>query len=227
MMRPQTTLFYDVDTQRDFMEPEGKLYVLGAERIFLQLATLTQCARQHAIAVAGSVDRHYPTDSELLTNGGEYPEHCMSDTAGQTKVAATTPRQPTWIENRIYPDSELLELLHQSGEIYVEKQQFDVFAGNRNAARVFDVLLQGKEDVVVYGVVTEVCVDHAIVGLKDRPMRIHVVVDAIAALNVARGQATLEKWRQWGIHLTTVGEVVASLGQRGNHGTDLSRGGAS
>ena len=136
----------------------------------------------------------------------------MSDTLGQTKVAATTPHQPVWIENRVYSDSELLELLQQPGEMYIEKQRFDVFAGNRNAARVFDVLLQGKEDVVVYGVVTEVCVDHAIAGLRDRPVRIHVVIDAIAALDAARGQATVEKWRQWGIHLTTVGEVVASLG---------------
>lgn len=225
-MRPRTTLFYDVDTQRDFMESEGKLYVPGAEWISPQLATLTQFARQHAIAVAGSVDRHYPTDPELHANGGDYPEHCMNDTVGQTKVAATTPQQPVWIENRVYPDFELLELLQRPGERYIEKQQFDVFAGNRNAARVFDVLLRGKEDVVVYGVVTEVCVDHAIAGLKDRPARIHVVVDAIAALNAAQGQATLEKWRQWGIQLTTVGEVAASLGQRGNHGTDLSRGDA-
>lgn len=210
-MRPRTTLFYDVDTQRDFMVPEGKLYVPGAERIFPQLATLTQYARQHGIRVVGSVDRHRPTDPELQANGGEYPEHCMSDTPGQAKVAATTPRQPTWLENRVYSDAELLELLRQPGEMYIEKQRFDVFAGNRNAARVFDILLRGKADVVVYGVVTEVCVDHAISGLRDRPVGIYVVVDAIAALDVARGQATVEKWKQWGIHLTTVREVVASL----------------
>jgi len=220
-MRPRTTLFYDVDTQHDFMVPGGKLYVPGAERIFPQLVTLTQCARQYGIAVVGSVDRHYPTDPELLANGGEYPEHCMSDTPGQTKVAATTPHQPVWIENRVYSDSELLALLRQPGEIYIEKQRFDVFAGNRNATRVFDVRLQGKEDVVVYGVVTEVCVDQAIAGLKDRPVRIHVVVDAIAALDAVRGQATVAKWKQWGIELTTVGEVVASLSERENQRDNL------
>ncbi len=211
-MRPRTTLFYDVDTQRDFMEPGGKLYVPGAERIFPQLATLTQCARQHEITIAGSVDRHRPTDPELLANGGEYPEHCMSDTPGQAKVAATIPHHAVWIENRVYPDVELLELLQRPGEIYIEKQRFDVFTGNRNATRVFDVLLQGKEDVVVYGVVTEVCVDYAIAGLRDRPVRLHVVRDAIAALNAERGQAAMAKWRQWGISLVTVEEVVADLG---------------
>lgn len=223
-MRPQTTLFYDVDTQRDFMLPEGKLFVPGAKKIFPRLATLTLFARQHAIAVAGSVDRHFPSDSELQANGGEYPEHCMSGTKGQEKVDATAPQQPVWIKNRVYSETELRELLQRPGEIYIEKQRFDVFTGNRNAAKVFDVLLQGKEDIVVYGVVTEVCVDQAITGLKDRPVRLHVVVDAIAALDAERGQDTLEKWKRWGVRLTTVAEVIASLGEEGNRGDRLSRG---
>jgi nicotinamidase/pyrazinamidase len=211
-MRPRTTLFYDVDTQRDFMEPGGKLYVPGAERIFPQLATLTQCARQHGIPIVGSVDRHRPTDPELLANGGEYPEHCMSDTPGQAKVAVTTPQHAVWIENRVYSESELLTVLRHPGELYIEKQRFDVFAGNQNATRVLDVLLHGKEDVVVYGVVTEVCVDYAIAGLRDRPVRLHVVRDAIAALSAERGQAAMAKWWQWGVRLVTVDEVVADLG---------------
>ena len=204
------------------MLPEGKLAVPGAESICSQLARLTQVARQYRIAIAGSVDRHFPTDPELQANGGEYPEHCMNQTLGQEKVAATAPQQPVWIENRVYAEGQLKELLQRPGEVYLEKQRFDVFTGNCNAAQVFDFLLQGKADVVVYGVVTEVCVDQAIAGLKDRPVRVHVVVDAIAALNAKRGQETLEKWKRWGVHLTTVAEVVARFGEEENSGTHLS-----
>jgi nicotinamidase/pyrazinamidase len=210
-MQPATTLFYDVDTQRDFMLPGGKLYVPGAERILPQLERLTRFARQTGIAIAGSVDRHFPADPELQANGGEYPEHCMDGTEGQKKVEATLPRQPLWIENREYAEAELTALLRQAGEVYIEKQRFDVFAGNRNAAAVIDTLLRGKEDVVVYGVVTEVCVDQAIIGLKDRGVRLHVPLDAIAALNEERAAATLDKWRRWGVRLTTVAEVLAAL----------------
>jgi len=95
--------------------------------------------------------------------------------------------------------------------VYIEKQDIDLFAGNRNAAYILDMLLQRKEDVVVYGVVTEVCVDLALAALKDRPVRLHVPVDAIAALSEERGKETLEKWRGWGVHLTTVAEVKAEL----------------
>jgi nicotinamidase/pyrazinamidase len=215
-MNPKTTLFYDVDTQRDFMLPDGKLYVPSAERIFPHLEALTRFAWEKGIAIAGSVDRHFLSDPELQANGGEYPEHCMNGTEGQKKVQATMPRRPVWIENRDYPPAKLQALLQCEGEVYIEKQRFDVFAGNRNAAAVFDLLLEGKEDVVVYGVVTEVCVDQAITGLKgqlthDRRVRLQVPVDAIAALSEERGKETLDKWRRWGVHLTTVAEVMTEL----------------
>jgi len=210
-MNPATTFFYDIDTQRDFILPGGKLYVPSGERILSQLEELTRVARQKGIAVGGSVDRHFPSDQELQANGGAYPEHCMDGSDGQKKVEATLPRRPIWIENRAYPGAELQALLRRDGEVYIEKQDIDLFAGNRNAAYILDMLLQGKEDVVVYGVVTEVCVDLALAALQDRPVRLHVPVDAIAALSEERGKETLEKWRGWGVHLTTVAEVKAEL----------------
>jgi nicotinamidase/pyrazinamidase len=212
-MKPKTTLFYDVDTQQDFLLPGGKLYVPGAERILLRLEQLARFAWQAGIVLAGSVDCHVPSDVELATNGGEYPEHCMKGTQGQKKVEATIPCQPVWIENLVYTDDELDALLHRGGEIYIEKQQFNVFTGNRNAERVFDMLLRGKTDVVVYGVVTEVCVDQAVTGLKNRAVQLHVPVDAIAALSEEKSKATLAKWQQWGVRLTTVAEVVHELSQ--------------
>jgi len=135
----------------------------------------------------------------------------MDGSDGQKKVEATLPRRPIWIENRAYPGAELQALLRRDGEVYIEKQDIDLFAGNRNAAYILDMLLQRKEDVVVYGVVTEVCVDLALAALQDRPVRLHVPVDAIAALSEERGKETLEKWRGWGVHLTTVAEVKAEL----------------
>ena len=210
-MNTATTLFYDVDTQRDFLLPGGKLYVPGGERILPRLRELTQIARQKGIAIAGSVCRHFPTDAELRANGGLYPEHCMDGTEGQKKVEETAPRRPVWVENRDYSEEEFAARLRQNTEVYIEKQDVDIFVGNRNAARAFDAILRGKDDVVVYGVVTEICVDLALAALKDRPVRLHVPVDAIAALSEERGREMLEKWRGWGVHLTTVAEVGEEL----------------
>jgi len=215
-MNPRTTLFYDVDTQRDFLLPGGKLYVPGGERILPQLRELTQIARQPGIAIAGSVCRHFPTDAELQRNGGLYPDHCMNGSEGQKKVAETVPQRPIWIENRDYSAEEFKALLRQGGEIYIEKQDVDIFVGNRNAARAFDAMLEGKDDVVVYGVVTEICVDLALTALQDRPVRLHVPVDGIAALNEERGKEMQDKWRHWGVHLTTVAAVREELKRHGS-----------
>src|SRR5262245_17447639 len=215
-MNPRTTLFYDVDTQRDFLLPGGKLYVPGGERILPQLRELTQIARQPGIAIAGSVCRHFPTDAELQRNGGLYPDHCMNGSEGQKKVAETVPQRPIWIENRDYSADELKALLRQGGEVYIEKQDVDVFVGNRNAARAFDAVLEGKDDVVVYGVVTEICVDLALTALLDRPVHLHVPVDGIAALSEERGKEMQDKWLQWGVHLTTVAAVREELKRHGS-----------
>ena len=48
--------FFDIDTQIDFMLPQGKLYVPGAEAIIPNLSRLMACAREHAIP--GSVEIH-------------------------------------------------------------------------------------------------------------------------------------------------------------------------
>ena len=73
-------VFWDVDTQIDFMEPAGKLYVPGAEEIRLNLAYLTNMGS--GVRLSGSVDAHAPHDPEF----NEWPEHCVYGTPGQLKI---------------------------------------------------------------------------------------------------------------------------------------------
>src|SRR5437870_1157581 len=84
-MQRATTVFYDGDTQRDFLEPDGALYVPAAAPIIPNLARLTRLARAGTprIRVIGTVCRHFPGDAELTPNGGPYPPHCMDGTRGR------------------------------------------------------------------------------------------------------------------------------------------------
>ena len=59
------TLFWDVDTQYDFMRADGKLYVPDAEQIIPRLKQLTDHAHQAGIRVLASADDHFPGHREL------------------------------------------------------------------------------------------------------------------------------------------------------------------
>jgi len=211
-MQRATTIFYDVDTQRDFLEPDGTLYVPGSAAIVPSLARLTRLARSGVprLRVVGSVCRHFAGDRELARNGGMYPDHCMDGTPGQRKIDATAPLTPRWIENRAYSPGEL-EALLEGDEVFFEKQEFDALTGNRNTAAALPRLLAGATDVVVYGVVTEICVDRAVSALLGRGPRLHVVVDAIASEDAARGAGCLVRWRDVGVKLTTADGVERAL----------------
>ena len=49
-------LFWDVDTQIDFMRPEGKLYVPEAETLEHNLKILNRLAHEHHIPIVASAD---------------------------------------------------------------------------------------------------------------------------------------------------------------------------
>ena len=78
-------VFVDIDTQRDFLEPEGALFVPGSDQIVPNLARLTNYALEHGIPVLATACAHTPDDPELR----QFPPHCLIGTRGQERVAAT------------------------------------------------------------------------------------------------------------------------------------------
>jgi len=207
------TVFWDGDTQRDFFHPAGALYVPAAAPIVPNLARLTRLARTGTprIRVLGTVCRHFAGDAELAANGGRYPPHCLDGTPGQRKIDATAPVAPRWIENRAYARDELDEILG-GDEVFIEKQDVDPLVGNRNTAAVLPRLLARVDDVVIYGVVTEICIDRAVRLLLGRGPRLHVVRDAIAPLDEARGRECQRRWQAAGVELITTEAVERALG---------------
>jgi nicotinamidase/pyrazinamidase len=209
-MRPETTLFYDVDTQRDFILPGGRLCIAGTERIIPALRAMTELARRLRIRVVATTDRHFAGDPELECNGGKYPDHCMDGTDGQLKIEATAPLHPRLVENRDLSEAERSAAINWRGELIFEKQLFDAFVGNRNTAAILRAILKDYTDVVIYGVYTEVCVADAVRGLQRFGKLLHLVTDATADIG-DEGQSFRQRWREEGVELTTVGEITSRL----------------
>lgn len=203
-------IFWDVDTQYDFMMPDGKLYVHGAEGIADNLRRLTGYARENGIQICGSVDYHIMTDPEISDNPDfheTFPPHCLQGTPGQEKVAATKPGNPLWIDNIKYDPARLKEMVagHQ-GEIIFRKQRFDVFT-NPNVTAVLDILK--PTDIVVYGVALDVCDAHAIEGfLRIGSYNVYLVEDAAKAIYEEKGRELLRDWSVRGVNMIDTADVV-------------------
>lgn len=211
-MMEGTTIFWDVDTQHDFMMSDGKLYVPGSEEILPVLCRLTEYAHARGIRILASADDHVPGHRELSDQPDwhqTFPEHCMRGTPGQAKVAATALRNPLVIEpSPADPGALAAEVLGHDGDILFHKHWFDVFT-NPNVLPVLDAL--APERIVLYGVALDVCDRYAIEGLlRHRPgIRLELVEDATRAIHPEQTPALLAEWASRGVRMTTAEEVLA------------------
>ncbi len=204
-------IFWNVDTQYDFMRKDGKLYVANAEVIEPKLAQLTNYARERKIQVINTADWHKPDSKELSRTPDfmtTFPEHCMQNTAGARYIPATKPTAPYTIDWEA--EGFDAKKVKETREVTLYKDAFDIFAGNKYAAKVVNILK--PELAVVYGVATNVCVNYAVQGLLERKVKVVVPLDAIKELPTLPLEETLNAWTQKGAILTTVDDIIRKLG---------------
>jgi hypothetical protein len=94
-------IFWDVDTQYDFMKADGKLYVPDAEQLIPNLKKLTDYAHGHGIRIIASADDHVREHEEISATPdwkSTFPPHCLRGTPGQKKIPETALRDPLVIE---------------------------------------------------------------------------------------------------------------------------------
>jgi nicotinamidase/pyrazinamidase len=206
------TVFWDVDTQVDFMEPAGKLYVPGADELVPVLDRLVAAARAAGVVHVASADDHELTDPEISDEPDfrdTYPPHCLRGTRGAEKIAATKQEDPLPLGLVPFPPGRVPGLIGGRRELLLLKKNFDVFT-NPNTAAVLRAL--DPDEIVVFGVATDVCDDAAIRGFLERGRRVRFVEDAARGLDEERATACLGAWRAGGVEFATSDEVIRSLG---------------
>lgn len=199
-----TRVLWDVDTQVDFVHADGKLAVPGADAVVPAMAQLVEMARAAGLTHVASADDHELSDDEISAAPDftlTYPPHCLRGTPGAEKVPATmqrdpvplalTPVDPRWIEGR---------------EFLLLKKHFDVFT-NPHADMLLDLL--DPDEIVLFGVATDVCDDAAVRGLVARGRTVTFVEDASRGLDAARSAACVDHWRELGVRVATTAEVLA------------------
>ena len=204
-------IFWDVDTQYDFMKADGKLYVPDAEQVIPNLRKLTDYAHGHGVRIVASADDHVPGHRELSDQPNwkdTFPPHCMRGTPGQRKIPETALRDPLVIEPEPQDSKRLAERIRgHRGDILFHKHWFDVFT-NANVVPVLETL--DPRDIVLYGVALDVCDKYAIEGLLERrpSARLFAVVDAMKPIDRDAAEHLLKEWGEEGVRLVKTSEVV-------------------
>ena len=189
-------VFVDVDTQYDFMSPDGGLYVQGAEEITDNMAALVSLAGRETIPVIATMDTHDTDDPEF----GTFPPHCVRGTSGRDKIPETRPERFAWVtmDRQEVPADPAVTLL-------VEKPTYDVFT-NPNMPAVLEAFT--ANEYVVFGVATHFCVKAAVFGLIERGCSVTLVHDAVRPI-APDEDGVLEMMRNAGVRFVTTQEICA------------------
>jgi nicotinamidase/pyrazinamidase len=199
-MVSRNLVFWEVDTQSDFMLPGGKLYVPGAEKLLPNIRRLTDAARQRRVFLVSHGCYHVPDDPEFAI----FPPHCVKGTPGSDLVPEALTDRVLRVPNEA--TASLPEDFSQYQQILLEKQTLNIFE-----SRHADELVKrfGPETAfVVFGVVTEYCIGFAAKGLLERGRKVYVVRDAIETLKSEDGNRSIAELEALGARLITTQQAL-------------------
>lgn len=207
-------IFWSVDVQADFMLPDGKLYVPGAEKLIPNIQRLIAAALASGALVVSSGDAHAPNDPEFA----RFPSHCVAGTPGARILPQALGARVCTVPNDA--SRKLPQDILSWPQILLEKQTLDVF-DNPHTPELVDLLGPGAQ-YVVFGVVTEFCVCCAAGGLLERGRKVSVVTDAIETLKAEDSRRTLGELQSLGAHLITTRAALAMLGASSKRASAVS-----
>ncbi|MBW3533661.1 MAG: isochorismatase family protein [Gemmatimonadetes bacterium] len=212
-----------VDVQKDFMEPEGRLYVhdlgdpadAGAVQVRDRIVAAVRWMEEHCDLVVFTGDWHGYDDAEIDPDApdaarGTYPPHCMgrshdpAEREGAYLIEPVRPATPVVLEVGASPERgrEVARLAFEENRpVFIRKNRFDVFEGNPATEAFVDALeetLGRALEFFVVGVARDVCVTGAVDGLQDRGRDVVAVRDATWGLGLEEEEETLARWARRG-----------------------------
>jgi nicotinamidase/pyrazinamidase len=198
------TIFWDADTQYDFMMPDGKLYMEGADQIIPAVSEVRAVALDHGCSIIASQDWHSmdnPEISETPDRKTTFPPHCMAGTPGAQRVGYLGTLPIDYIDLKPRNPAELEELvLADQFHIVVRKEAISVFS-NPNTAQLVELAAPGR--IFVFGVALDVCVEDTLQGLARFPgIQLTLIQDATKGMGIKPDQQVLDGLQSMGIEIT-------------------------
>lgn len=186
-LRAERTALVVVDMLNDFCEPGGAMLLPGAERLYKPITRLIAAVRRHGGKVVWACDRHQSLEDAEFRK--RLP-HCLAGTWG-ARVVEALPRE--------------------RGDRELVKRRFSAF---------FDTDLEqwlageSRDELIVVGVVTNICVRSTVHDAFFRDLRVYVPRDACAATGPREQESTLYDIATHFGTVTDVAALEAALAQR-------------
>ncbi len=205
-------LFWNSDTQIDFVYPRGRLYVDGAEDLRKSWKKLTVLAREKSICVVNTADYHFKNSTEIDETPDyikTFPEHCMANTRGADFIKETDPEDSlifNWNKDYLITPQLFEEKTHRN--FIIRKDAFDVFKGNPHTRTIIQNIK--PETVVVYGISRSGCIDAAVTALARKVKNIYIVEDALK--HPPNTKLPYKKWQKKGVQLLQLKELQKMCG---------------
>ena len=164
---PGRTALIIVDMQNDFVRPDGKLPVPGAQETIPAIRELLDFARQHSLRVIYTQDTHDNNDPEFEIWG----EHALIDSPGWEIIDELAPHP-------------------SAGEQMIQKDRYDGFFRTSLEATL------EQEDIntlIICGTVANICVLSTAASAAIRWYRVILPIDAVSAITEFDMQLTIRQ----------------------------------
>lgn len=197
-------VFWDVDTQFDFMRPEGKLYVPGAETIIDKVSEVRRLALENGYSIIADIDWHSVDNDEISDTPDfkrTFPPHCMAGEPGSQRVGYLGDLPIGHVSIEKMPTNELHKLIDKDQfHVVIRKEELDVFS-NPNTVEL--VKLVDPKTVIVFGVALDFCVSCVVNGLsRFFNAELRVLKDAVKGLGVKPDSEVFEHFGGLGVELS-------------------------
>jgi nicotinamidase/pyrazinamidase len=207
------TIFWDVDTQFDFMKPEGALYVPGAETIIDKISEVRRFALDNGYSMLADVDWHSMDNPEISEHPDmktTFPPHCMAGQPGTERVGYLGKVPIDYVDINEVDLAELRKLVKKDQfHIVIRKQSLNVF-DNPNTHKIVDLV--NPRHAIVFGVALDCCVYYVTTELaKHKRLKVSLLQDATKGLQTRPDEQVYEELRQRGVEITTFDEIKRQL----------------
>jgi nicotinamidase/pyrazinamidase len=207
------TLFMDIDTQYDFLRPEGRLYIDGAEELIDRISEVRLFALKRGYSLLATVDWHSLEDEEI-SQGPDYkvtfPPHCLAGESGADRIGYLGELQIEHVGPAPARGEQLMKLVQRRQfHIVLRTSSVDAFA-NENTPRLLEAIAPKR--VIVFGVALDICVNNAVQGLaKWGKAEIIVLSDIVKGLGVQPDEDVYERFEKAGVRMIAWRQLQETL----------------